>query len=555
LKCRLPNMVLASLAILVVFSGCSSDDPLPPDVAPPRRSSSKVDLFELAWDNFDHLGEHEPDEPLPETIARLNQWIRSEPPMQPWKPDPLVAALPVGLLATPLMQRLGSTTFVESDGPFLHEAILMRQTSQFIVGDETDPLRKAELLFDWTMRNIQLDPNSTRLWPRESLLLGRAAPLDREWVFLSLARQQGLDVVWLAIPRNEENTQFSPWCPALFHNGELYPFDLLWGSPVPTADGQGVAALSEIVDNDDLLRQLDVSGKFYPYTADALQEVAALIAAREPFLSRRMRIVQERLDARNENHGLVLHVAPSELASKVEELSGVLTAQLWLWPFEYAIRRESGSDESKAMRREIATRMLPFRVRHIVRTEARQEGEFEQPVTETTIWPLWAGRLHHLAGRFERRSEQDVATQSRDEFQSQLDEKAGPARLSAAIPFYLIARTKIQELDDPPDEPLSEAQLQELKQVGILLRRMELDASYWLGLIRSQQGDETTAADFFQRSIDLTKNRTAAAPFRYNLGRAWESLGKHDQAIEQYRQERSPGSLLRIKRLESRKEP
>ena len=56
-------------------------------------------------------------------------------------------------------------------------------------------------LFDWTIRNIALDRDSldrTPQMPWETLLLGHGTAMERAWVFILLARQQGLDAAVLA---------------------------------------------------------------------------------------------------------------------------------------------------------------------------------------------------------------------------------------------------------------------------------------------------------------------------------------------------------------------
>ena len=544
---RFLTVTVTSSLLAVLLSGCGDDDVLPPDVSSPVAPSANVDRFELAWENFSRIAEYPPDTALKTTVERLNQWSLVEPFQVAWKPDPLLRTVPATLLESSRLsvsQRLKSPSFFESDGAFLHEALLMRETSRFIVGDEADALQQAKRLFDWTIRNIQLDPTAIRLWPRENLLLGRAASLDREWVFMMLARQQRLDVVWLAVP--EAGTNYRLWCPALFHEGELYLFDLLWGSMVPTADGQGIATLSAAAADETLLPALDVPGKPYPVTAAELEKVVVLIAAREPFLSRRMLAVEERLPTENRP---VLHMTPSKLAAQIGKSKHVASVQLWTWPYEYAQKFRDGTPAVKEVEQAVMRQMFPFYVPHIIsvkdkfnRGEDGQNAELVQQGYETTVWPMWSGRLHHLAGRFE------PAT----------NDETRPERQAAAIRFYLMARSKLGELEEMiPDqqaieERLNSQQLRELQRRRHIYARLNKDATYWLGLIRYEQRDYATAADFFRRTIDIIGEGTEASVVRYNLGRAYEELHKYDEAIEQYRLDRSPASLLLIRQIESR---
>src|SRR5690606_25186929 len=100
----------------------------------------------------------------------------------------------------------------------------------------------AERLFDWTVRNLQLDappveksaaeevaaatdrdgnrlppvpkpPQGTKYSVGESLLLGHADALTRAQVFLLLLRQQGIDGAMLAVD-DEASGELKPWLPA-----------------------------------------------------------------------------------------------------------------------------------------------------------------------------------------------------------------------------------------------------------------------------------------------------------------------------------------------------
>ena len=65
-----------------------------------------------------------------------------------------------------------------------------------------DDLERAKNLFDWTVRNIQLepdDPNRIPQFPWETLLFGRGTATERAWVFILLLRQLDIDAAVLAV--------------------------------------------------------------------------------------------------------------------------------------------------------------------------------------------------------------------------------------------------------------------------------------------------------------------------------------------------------------------
>src|SRR5262249_43049170 len=147
--------------------------------------------------------------------------------------------------------------------------------------DQFDDVAVAQRLFDWTVRNIQLDgPARTAQLetyphrPYEILLYGHGDALERAWVFILLARQQGLDAVLLGL--GDEDGNVRPWLPALLSDGQLCLFDCQLGLPIAGPEGRPVATLAEVVADDALLRRLDVDSDHpYPVRSEQLNRVVA----------------------------------------------------------------------------------------------------------------------------------------------------------------------------------------------------------------------------------------------------------------------------------------
>ena len=159
---------------------------------PDRPASASIRLL-AAWP--------EP-EMLRQIVDRLNQWIRTQQPPADWKLDPMVAALPKPLADLPQVKDLGRMEFSRFDGFALQEAVWLRDVGLWARGDALDDLERAKSLFDWTVRNIQLeadDPNRIPQFPWETLLFGRGTATERAWVFILLARQLGIDAAMLAM--------------------------------------------------------------------------------------------------------------------------------------------------------------------------------------------------------------------------------------------------------------------------------------------------------------------------------------------------------------------
>ena len=98
---------------------------------------------------------------------------------------------------------MASQFFLPYDGRLLQEAVWLRDISRWAQGNNFEKLARAEALFDWTVRNIQLDADgkATPQRPWQTLMYGHGTAEQRAWVFALLCRQQGLDVVMLGLAR------------------------------------------------------------------------------------------------------------------------------------------------------------------------------------------------------------------------------------------------------------------------------------------------------------------------------------------------------------------
>ena len=111
------------------------------------------------------------------------------------------------------------------------------------------------------------------LTPFECLLLGQGTPSDRAWTFAELVRQLHLDAIVLTA----EDAAVFPLVGVLIE-GEVYLFEPHSGLPVPAA-GESQrkslfgepATLKAALAEDSILRQLDVEGTPFPWTAERLR--------------------------------------------------------------------------------------------------------------------------------------------------------------------------------------------------------------------------------------------------------------------------------------------
>jgi hypothetical protein len=456
--------------------------------------SDRTDRLLAAWP--------EP-EMLRQIVDRLNQWIRGQQPPADWKLDPMLAELPKPLADLPQVKDLGGMEFSRFDGYALQEAVWLRDVGLWARGEALHDLERAKSLFDWTVRNIQLEADSPRRIPQfpwEALLFGRGTAAERAWVFILLARQSGIDAAMLGL---ETGKEIRPWCVAVLIEGRVYLFDPLLGLQIPAPDGvtrdqKGQlairpATLDQIVADGKLLRQMDANeNHLYPVKKSDLKHVAVMLEASPTYLAKRMKLLESRLAGPQK---MVLTTSPSSQAERWKTLPNLSAVRLWTWPFETLDRRRRLDPRGVQAR---LAMMLPF---------------YAKPGA-----PLRRGRVLQLKGKFVG---EDGATN-----------------------YYQAAR--------PSNEEVSASSAHVFEKLVYL--RGKQDATYWLGLIAYQRGNYPSAVHYFaRRTLELAANGPWSDGARYNLARTFEAAGDPERAILQYSSNGdSPGylgDLLRAKWL------
>ena len=471
----------------------------------------------------------------PALVSQLNQWIVLQSPLADWRREPLLKTLPDRLQKSSQFDDLETMGFSSADGIDLRQAIWLRDASNWAAGDTQDDLERARRIFDWVIRNIQLDPSAeVDAVPRlawQTLLLGHGQAIERAWLFVLLARQQALDVVMLArAPADDaDHASNGPWAPALLHQGELYLFEPFLGLPLPGPRGEGVATLSQVAADDGLLRHLDLDDEHpYDMTASKAEKVTALIEASPMYLAQRMALLESQLAG---DQKVVLSVDATALAERLRECPHVAEVRLWTLPYD---RLASQARLGKKGRQSLAADFEPFVV------------PFPRPIKKKVEMApaLWKARVLHLFGKFSGET--------------------------GAMKYYQLSRPSEAEIERgpalPPDQQeelrgkISQDEWQQAaNRYSQLAPVAKHDAGYWLGLVAYERGNYKTAADYFtKRTIDVQADSPWRTGALYNLGRAQEALGLTEGAISVYRDYDSPqrhGNLLRARWLQAKKLP
>ncbi len=542
-------------------------------------AKSDADRRAAAASQQDHVAAalqflHEYDRYPQETVMgrvlhHLRRWTEDSQPDVDWLADPMYGRLPDRLQLDKNPAFLARRSFRAEDVDALRESLWLRDLAQRLAKDprmepeladwfdrhqsdwtdvQLHELRSVAAIFDWVVRNIQLEPTEldvpdddseqlpaprpgVRRTAWEALLLGRGDALNRGRLVLLLARQLEIPVVMLA---RDDASETAPWGLGALVGNQLYVLDPKLGLPIPGPDGDGIATLSQIVADPGLLRQLDLDDEAYRVQASDVESLVALVDATPQSLSQRMRLLELALPSQDK---AVLTTAPTALRQRLEGLDGIDRVALWTQPYDlYQFRRDWQQRYPTAFR-EWQREMVPLQA----------------------PWPLAFARRQHIRGIFSDPEDQEGARQL---YLKERLSDAQIAQIRTAESLQLLLQRLLGAGSWVPDDPRI---LQEmLKATRDVLRVTRSYASYQLGQIASETGEYRVANDYFgKRILDEDPNSTWRAGCHYNMGRSYEALGneQHDarawkHAVEHYladtESEQRFGNRLRAKRLGER---
>jgi len=540
-----------------------------------KADEAKFDPLTAAWPETEMLGQ---------IVDRLNQWIRSQPPPGDWTPDPLLETLPETLGELPLVKDTGKMEFSPFDGYALQEAVYLRNAALWARGDALDDLSRAKNLFDWTVRNIQLEEDAKQripLFPWESLIFGRGTAMERAWLFILLARQEGLDAVLLAIADPAENTPIArgirplqPWCAAVFIDNNAYLFDPLLGMPIPGKDGirhdaQGrlelqPATLAEVIADESLLKRLDLdSEKTYTVKQADLENLVALVEASPTYLSYRMKLIQSRLAGKQK---MVLTTSATEQAQRWKSVPGVGKSRLWLMPYETLERRSQLKPDGiigqlAEFLRFFALPNTPLSKGRLLHLKGQLSGLEGATGFYQSARPSYQdlGYLSELPSNQDLdKMKQDLAKIKKDLTKAYNDPTAPPTpflqsrkqELDERIADVDLAKMakkleeeyagivmKVSQFKSEEEKKLAEAAAQQ-QSLQILVTNIlfgKQDATYWLALVAYDRGNYNSAEDYLsKRILEKMPNSTWRHGALYNLARTVEAAGQIERAAMIY---------------------
>ena len=561
--------------------GCQENRTAKPRVKHSSSDASEQNTVAKGLEYLEKMDEYDEKSALAQAAYQFNRWIDTQKLDSNWKPDEFVGRLPRSVRERGgVIDQLSRKRFDLDDVRYVEECVWMRQVSQWVSHQPLDPPvakwldgKKAQLgersseqlasayrLFDWTVRNIQLEAllpspdeataapvagtgattNSSanepaalrglpgpgyQFDPIQILLYGRGDAWQRMRVFTLLARQQGIDVVTLAFPGRTIPPRPRPWVSGVLIGDQLYLLDLQLGVPIPSEGTEGIATLAQVLADPTLLKNLEIDESHsYRIATEDLAEVVALIDVVGPGLAQRFELAEKQLVG---EYRTVFYVPISKLANRIQACKGVSDIYVWSVPFEanwyrLAVEANLQKDSQAAARHFIKYSMF------------------------TNQSPLARGRITYLRNQIENREEEPgakalfiqarVSEMNLNEFETneELQRQLGISRVSR-------------------NEQQWQAQLAMFK--GMLTETKQY-ASFWLGMCQLESGRPDAAVEWLKlRTLEPWPDGIFSPLARYNLARAYEQLGDLAEAQRLLLADKSlqeHGNYLRARMLEKR---
>ncbi|QDV68198.1 hypothetical protein Poly24_19070 [Rosistilla carotiformis] len=526
--------------------------------------AATVDHLNEAAGYISRMVELDPQAATRQINYHLNAWLEASPPKVDRQLSPLAAQRKQLFPDEFDAVRPDSDTFLPGDIAYFRRCYLLSRIANW-AGDRPlhDPLlaawfadadsgldakqvqtlEKASRLFDWTLRNIQLQPmqfpaNPPRVGPNElpaglivdgpgyrqtleeCLWRGTGDGLQRSRVFMALCQQAGIDCCMLAI-KQPDRENVVPWLVGVRSEQQIFLFDAMLGTYVPGPGQQGIATLADAKSDPSVLRRMKIAGLFdYPVDPSWLKKVVAFVDVPSEAFCWRMQALQRGLtgDAR-----MRLSYDPETFES-LKALDSIDDVEAWSIDalarrYQFAMQRAMADDLKVLIDQQMRWGML------------------------APNFPLAKARWNHLTGAFDG-GEQDGA-------RIQYMNLRIPDTDIENLPYDVNLQVQLNARRQP-GQP-QEAYDQQLRIIQAQYRQAKQAATFWLALIQFEDSRYENAATWQQKRVlgrDIQSPWASSA--RYNVARALEHLDRDKEAIEYYKTQRDPqehGNRIRARLL------
>jgi hypothetical protein len=603
------NHLLLLLLPPLLLSGCRDRSQVNVSEIRPRETES--DNLQTALAIVDGLDNADLSQATSACIYNFNQWIEKHDDDSQWVTPSLLSALPIHLAGTGLVNNVGAKRFFPPDVNYLQEMSWISQIARWIQANEVDhrkiwddhipasvkredraKFQKVLRMFDWTVRNVQLEPlleypevpeGETRTAPelgmpgpgysmavRDILVFGKGDWWQRARVLALLARQVDVSVVLLGLPA-EFGEAKQPWLTACLIGDQLYLLDVKDGLPVLTEDGSAIATLHGLRQNQKyavtlLPASIEASGE------EMLSGLVGLIEADVMSVSHRMAILEKYLTG---DRQMKLTTMPNTLSRELRTKHAIEKSEIWVPTYEYY-----------AFATALNARISEGDAGVIAFLKEKQDYQILED-----MYQLKEGRFKSFRGLFD-----DFEIGVGQETQRGSKTLLMSSRLSQDKIVKVTTDRQVQEELGyvRPDEMSVTAWQENLRRTKLIFVKTKDMASYMIGMIHMEQGNYSDAIDWLERrtlqigvddtppaSLDPNQNPIAQNPSldllsglvgqnstpevnrleksiydtsaRYNLARCYLALGDYQRAKELLEddafdaaQKRGNAKLLRV---------
>lgn len=529
LKQILMNTKYLLLFVAVIsLSGCRDRSQINISEIRPRETES--DNLQTALVIVDGLDDADLNQATSTCIYNFNQWIEKHDDDPQWVTPSLLGALPIHLAGTGLANNVGAKRFFPPDVNYLQEMVWISQIASWVqanevdhrkiwdgyipeslAGDERQKLQSVLRMFDWTVRNIQLEPlleypsvpeGETRTAPelglpgpgysmavRDILVFGKGDWWQRSRILALLARQVDVPVILLGLPA-EFGEAKQPWLTACLIGDQLYLLDVEDGLPVMTEDGSAIASLRGLRQNQAYAATL-LPGSIESGVEATLNGLVGLIEADVMSVSHRMAILEKYLTGQRQ---MKLITAPNTLSRELRTNHAIAKSEIWVPTYEYYAFATALNLKLSAGDAEVV---------------AFIKDKHDYQMLED-MFQLKQGRFKSFRGLFD-----DFEVEVGQETQRGSKTLLMASRLPQEKIVKMTSDSRVQaELGyvRPDQMPLAVWQ-ENLRRTKLTFVKAKDMASYMIGMIHMEQGNYLDAIDWLERrtlQIGVESDRTPA---------------------------------------------
>ncbi|QDU64470.1 hypothetical protein Pan216_53600 [Planctomycetes bacterium Pan216] len=324
-----------TLLLALVVGGCNSKSPSTTTKAEEATSEeSKEEANELLSSALNMLEQGTDPQSLPTAIRQLNQFVaRDREAIE--KLDKESEATLTRILGEQAVAIATRPTFDEIDADYLRTCLFLHSAARTTASNEEPPLTRAQQLFDWVVRNVEIVPPNFQVEapPLPLAVRGSGNSHERSWLFLELLRQAGLQGCMVALPMPNNPEALYPWLCGVIIEEKIYLFEPALGVPVPTKKGS-VATLDELAKDPSLVEFFPkASGLSYFVTKEQLKGFSLLLIIEPQMVAPRMKFLESRLVGRNRP---ILYTKPETFfraaSTALRKIPDHQSVRLWTYP-------------------------------------------------------------------------------------------------------------------------------------------------------------------------------------------------------------------------------